>query len=125
MTQADYRRLVKRRHFTKHFLPHAQIIRKKHLINCLNAQMPLLVVEDFHAEQPAAQSLPREMVRHNSLHRHSTLNFSLGRSRPKQGRPRADRQRAPPESRSRARSCPRSPTSTSSTSSAAKSGSTK
>ena len=78
LTQAEYQQLVDQRRFARDFLPHAQIVRKKHLINCIDLHMPLLLVEDFHAAQPPVQRLPREVIRHNSLHRHATLDFSLG-----------------------------------------------
>lgn len=73
---ADYAKILEDKRFTREFLPYIQIIRKKHLISCVNSQLPLLLIEDFHAEFPPDQPMPREVVKHASLHRHSTLQQS-------------------------------------------------
>lgn len=71
--------MLKERHFSREFLSYTQIIDKAHLVDCVNSELPLLLVEDFHAKTPPDQPVPREVFKYVTPYKYLVMQSQAKR----------------------------------------------
>jgi hypothetical protein len=57
-----------------------QLIRKKHLLDCVNFKLPLLVIENFQVSKRKVTTVSNYMINHSNLIKYSSSRTNLDKS---------------------------------------------